>query len=89
MKAVKFLLILFFILCCGNSCEKIQLSHLPPETQRGANTFGCRIDGEIYVYINEKSFWKNLWASYDTVCNTLILDASLKSKNGSTHRIYI
>jgi hypothetical protein len=37
-------------LCLGTQCEKEQLlDQLPPETQTGANTFGCYVNGELFV----------------------------------------
>lgn len=53
MKPIKFAM---FILCiglfCGTSCEKEKekvWAELPPETQTGANTIGCLVDGELWA----------------------------------------
>jgi hypothetical protein len=43
MKIVPVLLVLFLF-----SCKK-EVTELPPATQTGANTFGCRIDGDIWT----------------------------------------
>ncbi|MCL1933535.1 MAG: hypothetical protein FWF53_06980 [Candidatus Azobacteroides sp.] len=32
-----------------SSCEKKNFNEMPPETQTGKNTFGCLIDGELFV----------------------------------------
>ena len=32
-----------------SSCEKKNFDEMPPETQTGANTFGCLIDGQLFV----------------------------------------
>ncbi|MCL1937869.1 MAG: hypothetical protein FWF52_05690 [Candidatus Azobacteroides sp.] len=32
-----------------SSCNKEVLNEMPPETQTGANTLGCLIDGELFV----------------------------------------
>jgi hypothetical protein len=46
---VLFVFYLFFI---GSSCRKHKavdpVSQLPPETQTGANTFGCLVNGQVF-----------------------------------------
>ncbi|MDR1198944.1 MAG: hypothetical protein LBK94_08060 [Prevotellaceae bacterium] len=37
------------LLLASFSCEKKEITALPPETQTGANTFGCYINGELFV----------------------------------------
>jgi hypothetical protein len=32
-----------------NSCEEEEWTTLPPETQTGANTFGCYVNNELFV----------------------------------------
>ncbi len=51
MKTTKtFLSVLFVLLLFSASqCEKEDLHTLPPETQEGKNTFGCYINGELFV----------------------------------------
>jgi predicted small secreted protein len=55
MKRILLLLVTTFSLCC---CDKDDdkpqnpVSQLPPETQVGANTFGCLINGEPFVVSN-------------------------------------
>jgi len=46
MKNTSSLFILILILACF-SCNK-EISELPPATQSGANTFGCKIDGKLW-----------------------------------------
>ena len=41
-----YILLLAFTSC--SSCKK-EVDALPPETQTGANTFGCLIDGKAYI----------------------------------------
>ncbi|HRP57758.1 DUF6252 family protein [Agriterribacter sp.] len=48
MKHTPFLLLLFFL--AAVSCKKDRLTK---ETQKGANTFSCKIDGEIYKPCSE------------------------------------
>lgn len=48
----KYLLILFSIISfcsCGSEDETIDISILPDATSIGANTFGCLVDGWVYV----------------------------------------
>ena len=55
MKRVLLLLLTTFTLsCCNNDDDNPQnpLDQLPPETQTGANTFGCLINGEPFVISN-------------------------------------
>ncbi len=40
-------LLLAFIFC--TACKKTGVDALPPETQSGANTFGCLIDGKAWI----------------------------------------
>jgi hypothetical protein len=51
MKNLKFLqiLILLVSLSSCSSCEEEEWTTLPPETQTGANTFGCYVNGELFV----------------------------------------
>ena len=45
-----FIALLAIVLLSAAQCEKEKdLNTLPPETQEGKNTFGCLIDGELYV----------------------------------------
>ncbi len=47
MKKIIFLsLAAFLFIACG--CTKDKLDELPPATQTGANTFGCKINGVVY-----------------------------------------
>ena len=52
LKSVYWLCALSFILCASMKCKKELITpvpKLPAETQTGARTFGCLVDGEIYV----------------------------------------
>ncbi|MEO6837649.1 MAG: hypothetical protein ABI185_04635 [Ginsengibacter sp.] len=44
---------LFFITLTGSKCKKDKpinpVDQLPPATQSGANTFGCLIDGKVFL----------------------------------------
>ncbi len=46
LKVGAYILMLAFASC--KSCKK-EVNPLPPETQTGANTFGCLIDGQPYI----------------------------------------
>ena len=47
MKKLIFLFFLIFLAACSND-DSSSIDTLPPETQIGANTFGCLIDGKLY-----------------------------------------
>ena len=47
LQKLLFSLSIFGLLCLA-ACKKDNYS-LPPETQNGANTFGCKIDGKVWV----------------------------------------
>ena len=47
MKNIFFILIAFFFLFCRDSSDDIT-AKLPPETQIGANTFGCLVNGRLF-----------------------------------------
>ena len=51
MKNFRFLhiIVLCLTLCSCESCEEQEWDTLPPETQKGANTFGCYVNGELFV----------------------------------------
>ncbi|HDR52805.1 MAG TPA: hypothetical protein ENN90_14500 [Mariniphaga anaerophila] len=44
-----FILFFAFILFVAGSCEKLEDLQLPPVTQTGAGTFGCLVNGEIWL----------------------------------------
>lgn len=45
---IKTSLLLLVVALCLAACKKDNYS-LPPETQTGANTFGCLIDGKVWI----------------------------------------
>ena len=47
MKNIFFILIAFFLIGCRDSSDDIT-AKLPPETQIGANTFGCLVNGRLF-----------------------------------------
>ena len=50
MKTLKRLLLLCLaLLLLANECKKENYDTLPPETQEGKNTFGCYVNGELFV----------------------------------------
>jgi len=44
-----FLFIPLCFLLLSNSCKKTGINSLPPATQTGANTFGCLVDGKVWI----------------------------------------
>ena len=51
MKIIKLLsfVSLSILLLFTSQCKKKDLPQLPPETETGAMTFGCKINGQIFV----------------------------------------
>jgi len=52
MKAIRWIILVSFLgLFCMTSCEKEikEWTELPPETQKGANTIGCLVNGELWA----------------------------------------
>jgi hypothetical protein len=52
----------------GISCSKQNIPFLPPETQTGAGTFACLINGEVWTYNDPKGFFtqaSNTYWQYD------------------------
>ena len=48
-KAMRNILVFASFLFLACSCEQDSLKQLPPVTEEGKNTFGCLIDGEVFV----------------------------------------
>jgi len=49
-RPIHIVLAIFFLLTLTSTqCEREEPIQLPPETQTGANTFGCYINGELFV----------------------------------------
>ena len=49
MKTITLLLATLSLLLLAMQCEKFDTTVLPPETQEGKNTFGCYVNGELFV----------------------------------------
>ena len=49
MRNLNFLKIIFLLALCSCNLFKEEEPQLPPETQTGANTFGCYVNGELFV----------------------------------------
>jgi hypothetical protein len=57
MRHLNFLHFLLLItLCSCDFCREKDWTELPPETQTGANTFGCYVNGELFVK-NKNMHW--------------------------------
>jgi hypothetical protein len=77
MKNLKFLqiLILLVSLSSCSSCEEEEWTTLPPETQTGANTFGCYVNGELFVKVRYGALLMAppLQAIYSATDNNLLI----------------
>ena len=80
IKTLIFVAISSFLL--ATNCEK-ELNELPPETTTGRHTFGCLVNGEIFLDSKSIIHWgrPNLWAEYSKNYNSLSISAMGK-KNG-------
>ena len=55
------------LLLLGSACDREApqpVDQLPPATQEGANTFGCLVDGEVFLPKNDDVFRLPYYASY-------------------------
>jgi hypothetical protein len=59
-----FTIFLLFVILTLSSCGKEDIQVLPPETQTGANTFGCRLNGQVFVPTCEESYTTTRVAIY-------------------------
>jgi len=78
MKTKIFLQIIALCLTLSScdSCKEKEWDILPPETQTGANTFGCYVNGELFVKDREAIFTeKRLRINYYKNNKTLIINA--------------
>ena len=82
----------------SSSCKKNKsdnpINQLPPETQTGANTFGCLVDGKVFLPKDPETFdlyslvnkGVVLWGSPDEVS---YLELEVKSINGFKINIHM
>jgi len=77
MKTLQRLLLLTLApLLLANQCKKDNYDTLPPETQEGKNTFGCYVDGELFVKQKEAIMTPSrLFAEYRANDSVLLLGA--------------
>ena len=86
MKKMKLLQIMALCLTLSSceSCEEQEWDTLPPETQKGANTFGCYVNGELFVKEKEAMFTPpQLNARYDQLTKILSISCTGRDKTGS------
>jgi hypothetical protein len=83
MKKTTILQIMIFLtitLCSCESCKKEYLTELPPETQTGANTFGCYANGKLFVKGEPIRFGEpSLYAVYSKELRSISLYAVNKN----------
>ena len=77
MKRINFLLfflLLSALLFTSAKCRKDKnnnpVDQLPPETQTGANTFGCLVDGKVFKPAGSSLSGPNLAGIYQYIDNT-------------------
>jgi hypothetical protein len=70
MKRLGFFFLLMFFALSGVACKKNDQNTLPPITQSGKNTFGCYVDGQLWLPSKSYSITARV------LCITLDKDAS-------------
>jgi hypothetical protein len=85
------LLVIFASLCLASQCNKEpEREGLPPETQTGANTFGCYVNGEIFVRVGAGGnplVARRLGATYTR--NNQVLIIFCRTENNQVIDMYI
>ncbi len=85
------------LLCfCFAQCKKTkqakpktELEKLPPETQTGANTFGCLLNGKTFTPGGGGLFYRVIKVQYDPTFEGGKLGISAERIQGNTNSIYI
>lgn len=74
----KILYLFLIVTITTNACKKDKNEGLTPETQTGANTFSCKINGQIFVPKQDLFGPTSLYSQIDTFngSNTLNISAS-------------
>lgn len=88
---LKYILTIFSLLFIAGSCKK---DLLPSATEKGANTFGCKINGEVFIPHDTYSYptTKGLQGFYNDSNKKFTIFASEPpdaKKNGLQRSIYI
>ena len=75
-------IIVLFSSICFLSCEEHEFTTLPPETQTGQHTFGCYVNGRLFVHGNNG--WNNpsREIEYDRATNVLTIYCRGKDEMG-------
>ena len=80
----KLALIAMFFTLSASSCEKEQAKPtLPPETQEGKNTFGCYINGELFLWQRGSASFGHPSLSANYRHSTRSLSINAYSRNGT------
>lgn len=87
----QFLLFFLCSLLIGSSCRKHKpvdpVSQLPPETQTGANTFGCLVDGKVFLPKGDPFGGPVIKAQYQFVNGKQGFGVSARRSTGETSQI--
>jgi hypothetical protein len=80
---------LFFFLIIAvvfSACKKEKIDTLPPITQEGNNSFGCLINGKVYVPKGFNQYIPNFQILIDPTWNGGSVDIRVFSKEGDLNR---
>ncbi len=88
MKSIRWIILLSFLGFFGmTSCEKEskEWTELPPETQKGANTIGCLVNGELWATSKRQGSFKYpaMIATYVNHQSYVNLDFYAEGVNGT------
>ncbi len=62
--------LIFCLICAG--CSKSDEPQLPDITNTGARTFGCKVNGRLFVASGEPKTWDNIGVTYDFIADSSI-----------------
>ena len=88
-KLIKISLALLAILL--SACERDIPTTLPPATQEGKNTFGCYINGELFLKNNQPTMISWLQACYVSIDNSIFpkgIEIQCEGRNRNTIRMF-
>ena len=82
MRNLNFLKIIFLLALCSCNLFKEEEPQLPPETQTGANTFGCYVNGELFVKDGSAPWMHRPVEASLQIRNQILILESYVTKNG-------
>lgn len=88
IKLIPFLL-LAFIMLTANCCEKDDDPELPPITQTGEDTFGCLVNGEVWIPEGQILYYPEYSILHDQYTGVKFVDIIVRQTSVSGFRFSI